>query len=189
MNFSAQGYAELTSHLNADVAVLEGGYSIEGALPYVNLGIILAMAGIDYSKIREPDYDRRKIRQTAAVTEAVQNVCDLVLAGWQDRHQLRDQLLEKKDPRYRNRRIFYDTDGFSEYQEEEIKVCSDCAGALRIDSASERGPHILAVHIPRNACPRCQDAGHAWFRQGSIKHFDQVLLQDRKEDKFSLKKT
>ena len=54
MNFCAQGYAALTELLSPDIAVLEGGYSIEGALPYVNLGIILAMAGIDYSKIREP---------------------------------------------------------------------------------------------------------------------------------------
>jgi acetoin utilization deacetylase AcuC-like enzyme len=45
MNFSARGYAELTRLLKADIAVLEGGYSIEGALPYINTGIILAMAG------------------------------------------------------------------------------------------------------------------------------------------------
>ncbi len=36
------------------VAVLEGGYSIEGGLPYINLGIIAAMAGIDIRNIREP---------------------------------------------------------------------------------------------------------------------------------------
>ena len=41
MNFSAQGYADLTAMLAPDIAVLEGGYSIEGALPYVNVGIIL----------------------------------------------------------------------------------------------------------------------------------------------------
>ena len=44
MNFTARGYAELNHRLDPDIAVLEGGYSIEGALPYVNLGIILAMA-------------------------------------------------------------------------------------------------------------------------------------------------
>jgi acetoin utilization deacetylase AcuC-like enzyme len=49
MNFCAQGYAALTEILQPDIAVLEGGYSIEGALPYVNVGIILAMAGIDYA--------------------------------------------------------------------------------------------------------------------------------------------
>ncbi|HHV39412.1 MAG TPA: histone deacetylase, partial [Tepidimicrobium sp.] len=38
MNFTAQGYAKLNERLNPDIAVLEGGYSIEGALPYINLG-------------------------------------------------------------------------------------------------------------------------------------------------------
>ena len=32
MNFSAQGYAILNERLNPDIAVLEGGYSIEGAI-------------------------------------------------------------------------------------------------------------------------------------------------------------
>jgi acetoin utilization deacetylase AcuC-like enzyme len=36
------------------IAVLEGGYSVEAALPYTNLGIIAAMAGMDISGIREP---------------------------------------------------------------------------------------------------------------------------------------
>ena len=45
MNFSAMGYAILNDRLAPHIAVLEGGYSIQGALPYVNLGIVLAMAG------------------------------------------------------------------------------------------------------------------------------------------------
>jgi acetoin utilization deacetylase AcuC-like enzyme len=36
------------------VAVLEGGYSVEGGLPYTNLGVIAALAGMDLSNIREP---------------------------------------------------------------------------------------------------------------------------------------
>ena len=55
MQVTAQGYARLADKLQADIAVLEGGYSIESALPYVNTGIILAMAGMDYSKVVEPD--------------------------------------------------------------------------------------------------------------------------------------
>ena len=188
MNFSAQGYAELTSILNADIAVLEGGYSIEGALPYVNLGIILAMAGIDYGKVREPDYERRQIRQTQEVTDAVHQVGDLVLSCWQARKQLRDEILAKKDCHRRARRIYYDTDGFSESQQEEVTVCDACGGALRIDSVSDRGPHILAVHIPRTACPRCRQAGLQWYEQTPAKRFDRVFLQDRVEDKFSVKK-
>jgi acetoin utilization deacetylase AcuC-like enzyme len=63
MNFCAQGYARLTEKLQPHIAVLEGGYSIEGALPYVNVGLILALAGMDYSWVREPDYDSEQVRQ------------------------------------------------------------------------------------------------------------------------------
>ena len=42
MNFTARGYARLTELLAPDIVVLEGGYSIEGALPYINAGILLA---------------------------------------------------------------------------------------------------------------------------------------------------
>ncbi|MBO8181019.1 MAG: histone deacetylase [Archaeoglobus sp.] len=61
---TARGYAEMMqravemSEKHCDgrlVAVLEGGYSVEGALPYTNLGIIAAMAGFDLSAIREPE--------------------------------------------------------------------------------------------------------------------------------------
>jgi len=61
---TARGYAELMKKAvdlaetlcgGRLVAVLEGGYSVEGGLPYTNLGIIAAMAGLDLSNIREPE--------------------------------------------------------------------------------------------------------------------------------------
>jgi len=61
---TAHGYAKLMSSA-AGIAgslcagrlavVLEGGYGVEGALPYTNLGIIAALAGMDLSQIREPE--------------------------------------------------------------------------------------------------------------------------------------
>ena len=72
MRFSAQGYALLNEKLAPHIAVLEGGYSIERALPYVNVGIILAMAGLDYSHVHEPDYDPDKIRQSQQITDFIQ---------------------------------------------------------------------------------------------------------------------
>ncbi len=60
---TARGYAEMMKSARnlaerlCDgrlVAVLEGGYGVESALPYVNLGIIAALAGMDISDIREP---------------------------------------------------------------------------------------------------------------------------------------
>ncbi|MGM0419348.1 MAG: histone deacetylase family protein, partial [Thermodesulfobacteriota bacterium] len=85
MNFTAQGYAKLTSLLNPDIAVLEGGYSIEEALPYVNAGIILSMAGLDYSKVKEPDYNPERIKETPEIMNHIKNVCDRVKTLWDSR--------------------------------------------------------------------------------------------------------
>jgi len=61
---TARGYAAMMQEICilADtfcsgrlLVILEGGYSVEGGLPYTNLGIIAAMAGLDLSSIREPD--------------------------------------------------------------------------------------------------------------------------------------
>ncbi len=60
---TAAGYASLMREICilADticygrvIGVLEGGYSVEGGLPYINLGIIAAMTNMDLSAIREP---------------------------------------------------------------------------------------------------------------------------------------
>jgi acetoin utilization deacetylase AcuC-like enzyme len=188
MNFSAQGYAHLTSMLSPDIAVLEGGYSIEGALPYVNLGIVLALAGISYDHVKEPDYEPDQIRQKPAVTDVIKKVGETVLTIWQQRAYVKDQLMEQPDPGNRNRNIFYDTDGIQETQQEKIQICSDCAGALRIDSTSSRGNHILAVHIPRKACNACKALGQQWYDSANISDFDMIYLQDRTEDAYLHKK-
>ncbi|MDX2499240.1 MAG: histone deacetylase [Deltaproteobacteria bacterium] len=182
MNFSARGYADLTAILEPDIAVLEGGYSIEGALPYVNLGIVLAMAGVDYSRVKEPNFDPESIRQTPEVTAAIEKIGDMVLSIWHGRENLREQLLDKTDPQKRARSIFYDTDGIQESQAEQIQICPDCAGALRIDSSSDRGAHILAVNIPRKACSQCKDIGYRWYDEADPGQFDKIYLQDRTED-------
>ena len=182
MNFSAQGYADLTAILQPDIAVLEGGYSIEGALPYINLGIVLAMAGVDYSRVKEPNYDPQRIRQRPEVTVAIEKIGDIVLSIWQNKEILKKQLLEKSDPQKRTRTIFYDTDGIRESQAEQIQLCADCAGALRIDSSSDRGARILAVHIPRKACSQCRDTGYRWYEAADSRQFDGIYLQDRTKD-------
>ncbi len=184
MNFSARGYAQLTSLLQPDIAVLEGGYSIEGALPYVNLAIVLAMAGLDFDGVKEPDYDPSAIRQSAAVTAAIEKTAQEVLTIWQQRDHLRNQLREQANPGQRQRNIFYDTDGIHESQIEEIRICSDCAGALRIESTSDRGVHVLAVHIPRKACADCKATGYDWYDAADTDRFDHIFLQDRPEDAY-----
>ncbi len=186
MNFSAQGYAELTALLKPDIAVLEGGYSIEGALPYVNVGIILAMAGLDYSHVREPDYDAAKIRQSPDVSESIKQVADTILSYWQQRQHIQTQVQSKAKIFERQRQIFYDTDGITETQTEQIKTCTECGGVWQINSASDRGQHILAVHIPFFACSDCQDMGYRWYEEAESDRFDFKFLQDRSTDKYKV---
>ncbi len=184
MNFSAQGYAELTSLLKPDIAVLEGGYSIEGALPYVNLGIIMAMAGLDYSRLKEPDYDPLRIREPLSLMETIERTCETVLKNWQSREEKKKQVQGNKEFEKRTRQIYYDTDNFSESQEETISVCMDCGGAIKIDSSSDTGSKIRAIHIPRKACNKCREMGYQWFDSSDPGSFNNVFLQDRTEDKY-----
>lgn len=82
MNFSAEGYARLTELLNPDIVVLEGGYSIEGALPYVNVGLILALAGLDYSHLQEPDWIPDSQRQSSSVMDIIKETVEQVRELW-----------------------------------------------------------------------------------------------------------
>jgi len=184
MNFSAQGYADLTSMLKADIAVLEGGYSIEGALPYVNTGIILAMAGIDYKNICEPDYDPDRYRQSSSVTSQITATCDVILDHWHNADKMKEGLKGQGAFAERVKKIFYDTDGITELQQEKIRICDDCGGAFRIDSQADTGSHILAVHIPLNACSKCSEAGHEWYEEAQSGDFQKAYLQDRPADQY-----
>lgn len=187
MNFSAQGYAALTDRLKPDICVLEGGYSIEGALPYVNVGIILALAGVDYSRVREPAYDPERIRQPAMVTRRIEETCKEVLALWDQRQRLQDRAREAGEFAERDRTLFYDTDNILERQKETVRVCTDCGGAWKIDSISDKRRRILAIHLPRCACRACQEAGYRWYDQAVVEDFEKVFLQDRTKDKFRTK--
>ncbi|PIP38438.1 MAG: histone deacetylase [Desulfobacterales bacterium CG23_combo_of_CG06-09_8_20_14_all_51_8] len=188
MHFSAQGYADLTRLLKPHIAVLEGGYSIEGALPYVNLGIILAMAGVDYSHVREPGYDHDKLRQSAQITQVIERTCHTVLSNWNARELIRSRMRGGKQFDRRRRSIMYDTDGFYEHQNETIRICKDCAGALRIDSVADTGRHILAVHVPRKACPACQAQAFEWYDEAGEANYDMIMLQNRVDDTYQVRK-
>ncbi|PWR75288.1 histone deacetylase [Methanospirillum stamsii] len=83
---TAQGYARLMQEMCivADsicygrlIAVLEGGYSVEGGLPYTNLGLIAAMAGLDISGIREPAI-YQELLQKSVSEEAFPKVLKMV---------------------------------------------------------------------------------------------------------------
>jgi acetoin utilization deacetylase AcuC-like enzyme len=179
MNFSARGYAVLNARLRPHIAVLEGGYAVENALPYVNVGIIMAMAGLETSTVKEPNYDRDYRPQPAKITSYIHRLVDelrpLFLEGRIEQKPCRDgEIIEQE------RSIFYDTDGIQEGQRQRLRRCRDCAGALGIQSRSSLGHFLFAARIPRNACPACCDTGRAWFEEAARSgRYPHVYLQDR----------
>ncbi|RKD29511.1 histone deacetylase family protein [Thermohalobacter berrensis] len=184
MNFTAQGYGKLNEKLNPDIAVLEGGYSIEGALPYINLGIILAMAGLDYSKVKEPDYTPEKVSQSEEITKYIKRLCSDIYSNWKNREALAEKLFKDKEYVIRNKRIYYDTDGIMENQEEKIKVCSSCSGLIIIKSKSDRGDKLLAIIIPRDGCDSCINKGYELYKTTQKGKFSKIYLQDKVNDEF-----
>jgi acetoin utilization deacetylase AcuC-like enzyme len=178
MNFSAQGYAALNARLNPDIAVLEGGYAVETALPYVNVGIIMAMAGMDTSHVKEPDYDEQCRPQspetTAYIYKLVRQLKEIYFENLTSEDENPDGSIIE-----RSREIFYDTDMIRERQKERLRRCRRCAGALAIESTSSLGNRIMAVSIPRNACPACSRTGKEWFEKAARDGFDFIYLQDR----------
>ncbi len=179
MNFSAHGYAVLNDRLNPDICVLEGGYSIQGALPYVNLGIVLAMAGIDYSHVMEPDFDREAVQQTKETTRYIKKLTEPVLENYFEPSRERSLPAAGNYTR-RTKNIFYDTDGIQERQIESVMVCHDCAGVLRIESASSRNPLSLGVEIPVGACDHCISEGYRLLESGKqSKKYRHIQMIDR----------
>ena len=154
MSFSASGYARLNEMLRPDIAVLEGGYSIQGALPYVNLGITLAMAGMDYSHVREPDFDPARVRQSRTATEYIENLCDVLPRIYFEPEQDGEEIREGGFF-VRRRDIYYDTDSITEHQVEKLRDCPHCRGYLWVESRSTRNPLSLGVEIPAGACDTC----------------------------------
>lgn len=164
MQFTAQGYAQLAEKLNADIAVLEGGYSIQGALPYVNCGIALAMAGLDYSFVREPDYDPFALRQDRRITDHIHRLADTVLENYFHPKSIAHHATGEMASR--EKKIFYDTDGISERQVESVCVCERCSGMLRIETSSTINPASLCIEIPIGACDTCRNEGLMQFENG-----------------------
>ena len=188
MNFCAQGYARLTERLRPYIAVLEGGYSIEGALPYVNVGLMLALAGLEYSWVREPGYDPERIRQDAEVGRLIALMCDHLLELRESCEVARKKSLAGPEFVRRNRTIFYDTAGVVENQGEMVRVCRDCAGTVSIDSHADTGYHILAIRIPRKAWATCVETGWRWFDQADLREYNCVGIQDAQSDLYQVKR-
>lgn len=189
MRFSAQGYAKLNEKLSPDMAVLEGGYAIQSALPYVNTGIILAMAGLDYSCVREPDYKPDMFIQASRDRLVLEEIVESQFENWKNRDKLVEAEVAKYGDFYRRKKqIFYDTDMIQELQEETIRMCPECHGYVTIDSQAHShisGSRIFGISIPIYACDRCQaEAREEYRKRLSSPAYSYVYLQDKKADEY-----
>jgi acetoin utilization deacetylase AcuC-like enzyme len=189
MAFSARGYARLNEKLAPDLAVLEGGYSVETALPYVNMGIIMAMAGLDYSNLYEPDYREEDFREDPRRLKYL----EATVRELKDLFQHRQELVAKARQTLGSQKswqnsIYYDTDQIREQQEETLYLCGDCPGYFTIasEAVSFRGHYrVYCIGLPIQACPRCQRGAREHYARmrGSAAHsFDYLYLQDKVAD-------
>ncbi|MBG0775576.1 MAG: histone deacetylase [Desulfovibrionaceae bacterium] len=169
MNFSARGYAMLNHKLNPDIAVLEGGYAIQGALPYVNTGIVLAMAGVDFDAVREPDFDESKVRQSPQITEYIKKLCEGMVGLYLDPPK-RPKVGDAEGEWFvRDKDIFYDTEGISESQVEYVRICPHCSGTLKLETWSTLNPLSVGIEVPLNACDECNAAGKRLLEEAHLK--------------------
>ena len=187
MAVTAQGYANLTRKLKADIAVLEGGYSIEEALPYVNVGIILAMAGLNFDKVREPDLERAP-SQSASTTAYIEKLIAEWRQKWQRRELLRAEAMAAAGDFWkRERDIYYDDSQILERQRETIHYCRKCRGVLTI-STEAAGSRMMeksafAVVLGPDRCTACLERGKDSILKAKRHGIHQYyFLQDRKED-------
>lgn len=193
MKVTAYGYGKLTEELNPDLAVLEGGYAVETALPYVNLAILLALAGEDYSYVVEPQRRQRQLVQSREVTAAI----DKLIAYWQQRFD--EEPGDKENlfglpARYTNQRsIYYDTDQILEKQIEAVDYCPDCPGLYQVTSEAQKdwgkNNSIKGISIPLYACSACQNKAYHCFEQALAENkktarYDFIYLQDKKGNRY-----
>ncbi len=179
MNFSAQGYARLSEILSPDIVVLEGGYSIQGALPYVNLGIVLALAGLDYSYVKEPDYDPKKFEMDRKTMDYIKRICERVYENYFSPPEMDVSFEKDGEWIVRNKEIFYDTSYIVERQREYILDCNNCRGVLKIESSSSRVKNCFAIEAPLGCCDKCLETAYKEFEKARSKGYSHIQFIDR----------
>lgn len=182
MNLSALGYAKLNEKLNPNIAVLEGGYSILGALPYINVGIILAMSNNDYSNVIEPDFNPNKTAQTEEVTNYITQLSKHILYTWKNKDILKQKTYKPLDVYVFKRNVYYDTSNIHEQQICSYYTCNKCSSISTIDSKNNKNDHIFSITIPFDSCDSCLEKGKLLYNNVSKNKYTQVFLQNKKQD-------
>lgn len=190
MSFTAQGYAILNQKLKPDIAVLEGGYSVETALPYINMGIVMAMAGIDFSNLREPDYAPSRFTESESNMEYIRSLVEHQLGNFRNREAVVEENLKQSGEFFSTTRsIFYDTEYLREEQRLDVKICHDCCGYRKIASSCTQGSgshySVFCVSLPAACCPSCTARALSDYDEmKKKKSYDYIYLQDRVKDEY-----
>ena len=140
--------------MQADVAVHEGGNSVQEALPYVNTGIILSMSGLDYSRVIEPNYVEQ--HQSANVTKYIDDLIVKWKQQWARRDEIaREALVGHTDRWVHDYSVYYDESGVQEQRRETVRLYEDKIGWHSIESYGNYGPYakqsVYAMFIPWQA--------------------------------------
>ena len=189
MRFTARGYGLLTEKLNPDIVVLEGGYAVESALPYVNMAVILALTGQDYSEVVEPELKPSLISESKEILDYTDSLIEKVNKLWNDAKNVDKNKLFGNEKFYtRRKNIFYDTNYLSENQIEKVRKCNSCPGWIGIHSYLERGSYdgnSYCISIPLYCCENCRDEALKEYEERcQDKKYDNVYLQDKQEDRY-----
>ncbi|MEA4903117.1 histone deacetylase [Desulfitobacterium sp.] len=186
MNVTARGYGKITELIRPDLAVLEGGYSIETALPYVNLAIFLALAGEDYHQVIEP---QKPQRQLLNFQELKRYIKELKINNkqanphWTTREE---KSLPGGKWAFIPHSVYYDTDGIQEIRQDRVRMCEHCGGTVLIESQNAyAGEKFALIRIPFNACKECRQAGEDLWG-AFIGRKTSVLFQDQVHDSIQL---
>jgi len=153
----------------------------------------MAMAGIDYSNLYEPDYKDKKsiFKEDPGRLKVLAEIVHKLKDVFHRRRELAETTRQKKSGTFiqRHRQIYYDTDQIRETQDESLKVCTDCPGYLLISSRAAGGGHfnVHCISIPLQSCPHCRQEAlehYSKMRQKPTKPFDYLYLQDRIADSY-----
>lgn len=187
MQVTAQGYAQIVDLLQAHIAVLEGGYSVQSALPYINTGIILSMAGLDYSHVVEPQYDPALYKQTPEVSAYIDDLIEKWQAQWAQRKEMAQEAFQKYGSMwYNSRAIYYDETGIQEERKESIRLYPQepyRLGWRLVESTSRQGPYgkqaVWALFLPWQADETTREEAYRVYEKAKKEgHFQRYCLVD-----------
>lgn len=165
MKITAHGYAALSAAIDPDIAVLEGGYSIKGALPYLNLAIAMSMAGLDWSRVKEPLPPTADLTTDPKTLDYIERLAEVIHRARRNPEAVDSGSVLLGDWWVRERSVFYDTHALGggggyqgaihEQQREALYDCPDCPGVLVIHTRSEVSRPSVHVLSHRRACSKC----------------------------------